>query len=437
MATMSKSEIKELSSVERELSIVILGDGIKSEMDRAYQRLSGQVKLKGFRQGKVPRPLLEQYYKADVEKDVLNRLLTKSYQEAIQTHAIIPVADPQIKADQPFLPGTDFAYSAKVEIRPSVVLKAYEGLTLSVPNFSITDADIDAQLERLRDAHATIAQVTDRDSIVQGDLVECSYSGTVDGAHSKALSRMNHTIEVGSGTFFAQVEQALIGKKVGDKIDVTLTVPESFENEALHGKEAHLSVVVSAIRCKQKPALDDEFAKDVSDQFNTLADLRAAISTNLDAQRVMREGEAKREAAIAALIQQNPFDVPPSLIQRQAEQQAMQPLMYMAKEQAQSIWQEHGARLTEEARPQALKTIQATFICDAIAQAQNIEVSQSEVDAELAAEAKRANVTVQKMRSYYKADDLDGLRRRLAAGKALASVIEKAQIKVMDSAQNG
>lgn len=431
MLNLSKSEVKTLSSVERELSVVIFGDSIKRELDKAYQRLSGQVKLNGFRQGKVPRPILEQYYKAEVEKDVLNNLLTKSYQEAIELHALSPVSDPEVKADQPFVAGVDFNYTAKVEIKPEIELKVWEGLEINVPEISVADKDVDSQLEALRDAHATIVPVSDRDTILLGDFVECSYSGTVAGVHVKQLARMNHTIEIGSGQFFAQAEQALVGKKVGDKVDVTVTLPENFEVEAYQGKEALLTIIPASIRVKQKPALDDEFAKDVSEQFNSLDDLRQAILANLTTSKAMREEEAKKSAALDALIKQNPFDVPPSLITRQAEQQAMRALSYMPKEQAEPIWREHGAMMTDEAKPQAVKTIQATFLCDAIANAQNIEVSNSEIDNELNREARRLKMTVQKLRSYYKKDDLEAMKRRLAAEKALALVIEKANITIV------
>lgn len=176
MSNVSKSEVKTLSSVERELSVVIFGDSIKRELDRAYQRLSGQVKLNGFRQGKVPRPILEQYYKAEVEKDVLNNILTKSYQEAIELHALSPVSDPEIKADQPFAPGVDFPYTAKVEIKPEIELKAWEGLEINVPEILVADKDVDSQIEALRDAHATIVPVSDRDAIQQGDVISINRS---------------------------------------------------------------------------------------------------------------------------------------------------------------------------------------------------------------------------------------------------------------------
>jgi trigger factor len=431
MANLSRSEVKSLSSVERELSIVISSDGIKREIDQAYQRLSTQVRLKGFRPGKVPRNVLEHYYRADVEKDVLNRLLNKSYQEAITTHSLDPVAEPQIKLEQTFTQGTDFSFSATVEVRPQIELKMWEGLELSVPELTLSDAAVDAEIEAMRDAHATIVPVTDRDSILQGDVVECNFSGTVDGAHAKGLSGLNQVIEVGSGQFFAHAEQAMIGHKINDSVEVTVTLPENVSDEAYRGKDAVLTIVPTSIKMKQKPVLDDEFAKDVSDQFNTLEDLRKAIHDEMAHAKATRENEMKENAAIDALVMQNPFDVPQSLIQRQAEQQAQRALASLPKEQAESIWREHAAALTEEAKPLALKTVRATLLCDAIARALKINIADSEIDSEFATEAARMRVSIHKLRSYYNADDIDAMRRRLAAGKALKMVVEKAHVKVV------
>lgn len=429
MTGLSRSEVKTLSSVERELSIVVFSDSIQKEIDKAYQRLSTQVRLKGFRPGKVPRNVLEHYYRADVEKDVLNRLLNKSYQEAVAEHQLDPVSEPQVKLDQSFSPAADFSFKATVEIRPTIDVKVWEGLDLDVPELTLSDAAIEAEIEAMRDAQATIVPVTDRDAILQGDVVECSFSGTVNGAHSKALSALNQSIEVGSGRFFAQAEQALVGRKVNENLDVDLVIPTDFRDEALRGKEAHLKIVPSSIKAKQKPALDDEFAKDVSDQFNSLEDLRNALRNEMTAAKVLREKELKENAAIDALIKQNPFDVPQSLIRRQAEQQAQRILAQLPREQAESIWREHGEKLTEEATPMATKTVRATLLCDAIAKAQNINIDDSEIEREFSTEAARMKISVHKLRSYYNAEDIDAMRRRLAAAKALSLVIEKAHIK--------
>lgn len=429
MANLIKSEVKSLSSVERELSIVVEAEAVKREVNQTYQRLSNQVRLKGFRPGKVPRTVLEHYYKGDVEKEVLNKLVNIGYQEAIGEHNLDPVADPQVKVES-FKLNEDFTFTAKVEVRPEVNVGFWDGLELTVPELKLSEEAVDAEIEAMRDANATIVPVADRDIIHQGDMVECSFSGTIDGHHSKELSGVNHLIEIGAGQFFAEAEQALVGRKLGETVTATVKLPEQAP-EAMRGKEATLTMAPSAIKAKQKPALDDEFAKDISESFNTLEDLRKAIRDEMATAKAARETELRENAAIEELVKQNPFDIPQSLVQRQAEQQAQRALAYIPREKAEAFWKEHSAALTEDAKPAAIKTVRATLLCDAIAKAQNIQVEESEVESEFAREAARNKVSVHKLRSYYNAEDIEAMRRRIAAGKALKLVIDRAHVKVV------
>jgi trigger factor len=240
---------------------------------------------------------------------------------------------------------------------------------------------------------------------------------------------MGQSIEVGSGKFFKEAEQALIQKKVGQKIDVKITVPDNFPEEDFRGKTALLSISIEGIKNRKRPALDDEFAKDVSDRFETLEDLKAAIVASLTEQKTQKEDLEKRNAAVLALIENNFFEVPKSLINRQAEFSASRVLGQMPKKQAEQIWQKIGQQLIEEAKPQALKTVQASLLCEAIAKMQNIVISPEDIDAELEKEAQRMNITKQRLKSQYKADDFEQLRFRLSNEKALDVVLEHAFIK--------
>ena len=216
-----QSEIKQLSSVERELSILIPGSEVAKELDRAYRELSMKVKLKGFRPGKAPRYVLEQYYKQDTEQKVLERIVGLSFKEAVKTHALEPVDNPKIQAAGELIPGMDFRFSAKVEVKPVVEIKQWQGLELKRTKHSASDNDVNGQLEQLRERQAKVVPVEDRDTVQQGDLAETNWSGTVDGEHVKGLSGLSYVVEIGGGVFpFKEAEQALVGKKVGDSFHV-------------------------------------------------------------------------------------------------------------------------------------------------------------------------------------------------------------------------
>ena len=432
MSLQSRSEMKELSSIERELSILIPWDALKTETDRAYQRLSQKVRMKGFRPGKAPRQVLEQYYRADVEQEVLNNLLEKSYKDAVAFHAIEPLSQPAIETDSKFSSGNDFSYKAKVEVRPLITLTKWKGLEVSVPKNVIGDKQVQAKLDALLESHTTIVPVTDRQDVLQGDLVECKISAAVDGNHVKSLSSLSKTIEVGSGKFFPEVEQALVGKKVGDHFEVKTTISSDYKDENLREKEVVFSLSVESLRTKQVPALDDDFAKDVSEEFETLEALKASIVKSLEEEKVRQDEDNKEEAVLSALIESNPFDVPSSLVDFQAENMAMNFFKHLPRQEAKKLWQQMGAQFKTELRPKALRVVQASLLLEAIAAEQNIHASEEALTQEFEKEATRLKVSVSELRSRYKPENIADMKHRLAHEGALKKVLESAHVKSIE-----
>jgi trigger factor len=428
MALQTKTEVKELSTVQKELSITIAGESVKKELDRAYRRLGQRVRLKGFRPGKVPRYVLEQYYKADVERDVLESLLNDSYRDAVEANDLHPVADPEIDTKAALISGLDFSYSAKVEVKPELEVGTWEGLALKKTTYEVDDNTIDSEIDRILEMHVKVVPVEDRDTVQQGDLVETTFSGTVDGDYVKGLSGVAYVIEVGAGRFYTEAEQALVGKKLGDRFEVEITVPDDFRVEEVRGKTAVLSMKPDALKIKKRPELDDEFAKDVSDDFETLDDLKKSIREGLEAQGTSRTERSLRDSALDALIDNNPFDVPESLVERHAEQMVMGRLGQLPQKQAELIWHNQGSKLKEEARPQAIKDVRAGLLLEALAKQEHIELGDKDVDEAIKDEADRMGVPVAKLKGIYKGRRRDEMKHRLASEKALDLVVEKAKV---------
>lgn len=425
-----QSEIKQLSSVERELSILIPGSEVAKELDRAYRELSMKVKLKGFRPGKAPRYVLEQYYKQDTEQKVLERIVGLSFKEAVKTHALEPVDNPKIQAAGELIPGMDFRFSAKVEVKPVVEIKQWQGLELKRTKHSASDNDVNGQLEQLRERQAKVVPVEDRDTVQQGDLAETNWSGTVDGEHVKGLSGLSYVVEIGGGVFpFKEAEQALVGKKVGDSFHVEVAVPADYRIEAARGKTADLTFKVLGIKTKTLPALDDEFAKDIDDAVETLQQLKDKIKEDLVSGAEARTTAETREAAVTALIEKNPFDVPSSLIERQAEQIAMNRLSRLPQQQADMIWQAQHVRLKEDARPMAGKQVRVSLILEALVKAENIVVTDADVDEHIEKIAKDVGSDVKAVRKVYtKGRRIDELKFQLSSNRMLDRVVAEAKV---------
>jgi trigger factor len=434
MALQIRSEIKELSTVERELAIVVPGDAVAKELDRAYRELSGKVRLKGFRPGKIPRYVLEQYYKAETEKQVLEKVVNTSFRQAIKNHDVAPVNNPAIQAPSEIIAGMDFAYSAKVEVKPVIEIKSWKGLKLDKTVYTVGDKDVDSELSRLRESHAKVAPVEGRDTIQQGDLVETNWSGTVDGEPVKGLSGVAYVIEIGGGVFpYKEAEQALVGKKLGEDLSVDVRLPADFRVESLRDKTAVFKMRPLTIKEKTLPALDDEFAKDVSEELETLAQLKDKIRAEVEKVSEQRTKNQVRDAVIAAMIEQNPFEVPASLIDRQCEQLVVDRLQRLPQQQAEMVWQMQGQRLKEEARPQATKTVRISLLLEELVRQEDIKVTEAELEAHLEKMATELNTPLKTVKQVFAKDNrLDELEFQLATQKALDAVIQAASLTVTE-----
>jgi trigger factor len=430
MALSIQSEIKNLSPVERELSIVIPGTEVAKELDKAYRELSQKVKLKGFRQGKVPRYVLEQYYKADTEQRVVERIVTQSFKEAVKTHSIEPVDNPKISGAGELIPGMDFRFQAKVEVKPAISIQQWKGLEIKRTKHSASDGEVDKLLDQMREQQAKVTPVEDRDTVQQGDLVETNWSGTVEGEHVKGLSGISYVIEIGGGTFpYKEAEQALVGKKVGETFHVDVKLPADFRVESAREKTADLTIKILGIKHKSLPALDDEFAKDVDEAVETLAALKDKLREDLGKSAEARTTAETRDAAVAALIEKNPFDVPQSLIDRQSEQIAIDRLSRLPQQQAEMIWQAQHVRLKEDARPIAMRQVRVSLILEELVKAEKIEISDADVDAHIEKVAKDVGSDVKTVRKVYaKGGRLGELKFQLATNRMLDRVIEEAKV---------
>lgn len=427
MTLETRAQVKEISSVERELSIVIPGDQVAKELDKAYRQLSQRVRLKGFRPGKVPRYVLEQYYKAQTEQDVIERIVGQSYREAIESNKLVPVSPPDIQASAELIPGMDFSYQAKVEVKPEIELKQYKELALTKKVYSVGEESIARELESVRERFVKVVPVEDRDTVQQGDLVQANWSGTVDGEHVRGLGGVSYVIEVGAGRFYPEAEQALVGKKLGESFDVEVTVPDDFRVEAVRGKKAVLSMRPEQIKRKDVPALDDELAKDVSDDFETLDDLKNHIKSTLEKTAETRSKRELRDQALDALIEANPFEVPSSLVERHAEELAAESLSRLPEETAQRIWASQRQRLIEDARPQALKQVRGGLLLETISQTEDLSVSEEDVDNYLKRLAEEAGQPLKTLKNLYKSGRRrDELKDRLITEKALDLVLDTA-----------
>lgn len=420
-----QSQVSEVSPVLKQISVVVEGDRLVKELDKAYRKLSDTAKIKGFRQGKVPRQVLERYFRKGVEEDVLGRVITDAYREAVTSNKLDPVGQPEIKAGE-FVPGQDFQFMAKVEVRPEITLKRFTGLSADRVVKTITDADVDREVDGLRQRMGTIEPVADRDVVANGDLATCNFIGTVDDTPFVGGSGSAYVIEVGAGRFVPGVEEAMVGQKLGQAFEVDAPLPEDFRTTEVAGKTAHWRVTVMEVKIRRMPELDDEFAKDLG-EYESLADLRTKLKERMEAAAKQDSERALSEMLMEALIEANPFEVPPSMVERQIDFRVFQMLSRLPPEQARRLGADR-TRLREDARDGAVRAVRGALLLDAVANQEKVEVTEKDMEDHIQKLAEGLGQTPERIRSQLSGERRDELKVRLRNDKAMDHIIANADI---------
>lgn len=418
-------QVEELSPVVRKLQIRVPAARVDQATDAFYRRLGRQVKLKGFRPGHVPRRVLEKHYGDRVRNDIARELMDSTFREALGTTDLAPVSPPTVEPEE-LRPGQEFSYTARVEVRPEVELKQYKGLEVQVAEPDVTDEQVQARLDSLRESMATVVPVEDRDTAQLGDLATVSYELSVEG-QDKTESRDEATIEIVPGEMLDGQGGKLEGLKVGESRTVTETFGEGASDE-LKGKQATFQVTLKGLKRRELPALDDELAKDIGG-VESLEELRAKTRADLEENAQNEYKAARRQALLDKLVELNPLEVPPALVDDMAEKMAFQVVQGLARR---GIDQENLVRLFEalkkDAMGRAAGEVRTFFLLDAVAKAENVEVSREDAQAEIAQIAEREGAPVEQVRSRYAAPEaLTSLMGSMRTDRALAIVEQTAQ----------
>jgi trigger factor len=422
----NKVRVEALSPVRKRFSVEVPSDRVAAAVERAYEGLKRQVRLPGFRQGKVPRTILERYYKDRVEQEVASRLIEDSLSEAVSEHRIVPVASPVIEQAD-FGAGKGFTYTAVVEVKPEVQAKDYTGLPVPPTEFTPDEAEVERRLARIRESHAQLRTPAEARPARRGDTLVIDYRGEVDGEARPEMAGEGVTVELGEGRLIPGFEEALEGTPVGETRTFTLTFPEDYREGSMRGKAASFTVTVKDLKEKVLPALDDEFAKDVG-EFASLEALRAAVrEAYLREERDRREGAA-REALVERLLERNPVEVPPALAEAQARA-VLREWQHRLSQQGLDVSRlsVDPDKLAAEARERARRQVHAGLVLEAVARQEGLSVSDAELDARIAALAEGARQTPESLRRRLaESGRLEDLRASLLEEKAVEFLMSRA-----------
>lgn len=369
------------------LTFEVPAEEFDQALDQAFKKVVKDVQLPGFRKGRIPRGLFEQRFGVEsLYQDAVDIVLPEAYSKAVDEADIFPIVQPSVDIEQ-IEKGKTLIFTAEVEVKPEVTLGEYKGLEVEEDSVEVTEEDLDNELKSLQEQHAELV-VKEEGEIADGDTVVIDFEGFTDGEAFEGGKGENHSLEIGSGQFIPGFEEKLVGKKPGEETEIDVTFPEEYHAEDLAGKEATFKVKIHEVKAKELPELDDEFAKDVDDEVETLDEFKTKKKEQMLEERTQAADTAKRESLIEKASDNVEVDIPDAMVENELEQmlaefeQRLQ-MQGMTLEMYSQFSGQDEEALKEQMKEDAAKRVKTSLTLEAIANAENLEATEEEVDEEI------------------------------------------------------
>ena len=423
-------QVEKLEKNMAKLTIEASAEDFEKAIQKVYLKARGRINIPGFRKGKAPHKLIEKLYGTGVfYEDAANDLIPTAYAEALKDCDLEIVSRPEINVTQ-IESGKPFIFTAEVAVKPEVTLGEYKGVEVEKSDVEVTDEDINKEVDKERENNSRTIDVDDR-AVESGDIIKLDFDGSVDGVPFAGGKAENYTLTIGSGSFIPGFEDQLIGTKIGEDKDVTVTFPEDYHEKSLAGKEAVFKCKVNAITVKELPDADDEFASEVS-EFETLAEYKEDIKKKLT-EKKEKEARAKKEAqAVEKAVENATMEIPDAMIDTQV-QSMMEDFARRMQSQGLSLEQYFqftgmdAKKMHDQMKPEALKRIQNSLVLEAVAKAENIEISDEKVDEEIAKMAEAYKMEVEKLKGIIGDSERDQMKKDLAVQAAADLIADAAK----------
>ena len=425
-----KVNVEAVSAVEKKLLIEVDAARVDKEIERAYRGLSRRVRIPGFRQGHVPRRILEARFKDQVEQDVVQHLVEHTWREAVDAENLFPVAQPVVSPDK-LEPGKAWKYEARVEVKPEVEAKEYKGLPLQKTEPKVTAEMIKDELTRLQDGLAQLVPIEDREVAEKGDFAVIDHEGFLDGEPLEGGKGEDVTVKVGEGSLLEGDAPMLEGAKLGDTVEAPVEFPPDFADEKVRGKTAQFKLTLKSLKRREVPELDDEFAKDLGGEAKTLAELETQIRENLEKAEQARADRENRERLLQTLVEKNPIEVPNALVERGIDLMVSGAAERFARQgiDIRQVGLDFG-KIREDLREKATLEVKAALLLEAIARQEKIEVGDEDLGAHYAKLAGETGMAEGAIKAHFERDrqELEALKNRLREEKTVAVLLSEAKV---------
>ena len=424
-------QVEKLEKNMAKLTVEVSAEDFKAAIKKAFNKNKNRFAIPGFRKGKAPQAMIEKMYGEGVfYEDAADEAINASYAEAMKESGLDIVSRPEVTIEKI---GKDepFVYSALVAVKPEVTLGQYKGVEVEKADASVSAEDVEAELKKVQEQNARLLTVEDR-GVEDGDQTVIDFEGFVDGKGFEGGKAEDYPLTIGSHSFIDTFEEQLIGKKIGEECEVNVTFPTEYHAADLAGKPATFKVTVKEIKVKELPELNDEFASEVS-EFDTLDEYKKDVEKKLAEKEEIEANSKNEDAVVAKVVENATMEIPDKMIDAQAENMVQDMARRM---QSQGLSLDMYLKYTgmtveqmkEQARPDAEKRIRTRLVLEAVAKAENIQISDEKVDEEVAKMAEAYKMEVEKLKSYMSESDVKQMKEDLAVQQAVDLLVAEAKL---------
>ena len=424
-------KVEDLGPIKKKILFDISWLEVKKELDTVYKNVGKKAKIKGFRQGRVPRNILESLYKEHAEDEAISNLVNRYYWEALKENKINAVAQPHI--DQNGIESEkNFSFTAIVEVEPIIEPTGYVGLELEKEKYEVKDSDVETRLEEVRDMFSTMEEVEVDRGVSEGDFVVIDFEGLVDGKPLKEMKAENYLLEVGSKRFVPGFEEQLIGMKKNKTEQIRIKLPDDYHAKNLAREEVVFSVTLKNIKEKKLPQIDDKFIKNF-DKYESLDDLKKDIKKTLEEENIARANSAFKGLIIEKLLGSNQFEVPQSFVNRQVsymieDTQRRLAMRGMKRDETPERYKE----FYDHYRDEAAKIVRTTLLLKNIGEKESISVSDQEIEEKIRELAQVRGQNYDSLKESLESGNMiENIRNEILNTKVFDFIEDKARVEIV------
>ena len=426
-----KAELVKKEGNKVTLKITVDNNKFEEAVNKAYNKTKGKYNIPGFSKGKAPKVVIEtQYGKGVFYNDAIDMLFPEVYPEAIKELNIDPIDRPDLDIEE-ISKDNGLVMVVNVEVKPDVNLGEYKGIEIAKPDYTVNEDEVKLRLEEMRNKASRLVDVEGR-AIESGDTAVIDFEGFVDGVAFEGGKGEDYSLVIGSNTFIPGFEEQLIGKNKGEEVEVNVEFPAEYHAENLAGKPATFKVTVKNVQKKELPELNDEFAADTT-EFNTLEELKKDLKAKVEEEAKHRADAEMRNSLVEKISEGTELEVPTAMVETQIDNMLME-LNYQLQYQGlnlEQLLQMTGRgldELREERRADAERLVKSSLVLEAIAEKENVEANDADVDAELEKMAAMYNMEVEKIKSSLRETDIEDIKGQIKIRKTLDLLVENATI---------